>query len=113
MPLDETRPAYAALVAASLSWGVSTATSKLALDDVTAFDLLLVEITVATAALWCLRPARSHALVELIRCESHTCYLGQRGDLHAWGHGCGGCPACELRAQGWEQWTAQRSLNGA
>ncbi len=53
------------------------------------------------------------ALVELIRCESHTCYLGQRGDLHAWGHGCGGCPACELRAQGWEQWTAQRSLNGA
>jgi len=53
------------------------------------------------------------ALVELSRCESHTCYLGQRGDLHAWGHGCGGCPACELRAQGWEQWTAQRSLNGA
>jgi len=44
------------------------------------------------------------ALVELIRRESHTCYLGERGRLHAWGHGCGSCPACELRAQGWSQW---------
>ena len=48
------------------------------------------------------------ALVELIRRESHTCYLGERGRLHAWGHGCGSCPACALRAQGWAQWAAQR-----
>ncbi|MGD9774958.1 7-cyano-7-deazaguanine synthase QueC [Diaphorobacter sp.] len=48
------------------------------------------------------------ALVELIRRESHTCYLGQRGQLHDWGHGCGACPACQLRAQGWAQWAAQR-----
>ena len=41
-------------------------------------------------------------LVELIRTRSHTCYLGERGDLHAWGYGCGSCPACELRAKGWE-----------
>ena len=46
------------------------------------------------------------ALVELIRCESHTCYLGQRGQLHAWGHGCGDCPACELRVKGWNEWVA-------
>jgi 7-cyano-7-deazaguanine synthase len=38
--------------------------------------------------------------------ESHTCYLGQRGELHAWGHGCGACPACELRRRGFEQWQA-------
>ena len=47
------------------------------------------------------------ALVALIRDESHTCYLGQRGALHAWGHGCGSCPACELRARGWAQWAQQ------
>jgi 7-cyano-7-deazaguanine synthase len=42
------------------------------------------------------------ALVELIRVESHSCYLGERGRLHPWGHGCGTCPACELRRKGWE-----------
>jgi 7-cyano-7-deazaguanine synthase len=42
------------------------------------------------------------ALVELIRTESHSCYLGERGRLHDWGYGCGACPACELRRKGWE-----------
>lgn len=41
------------------------------------------------------------ALVELIRRESHSCYKGVRDVLHPWGHGCGECPACELRAAGW------------
>lgn len=43
-------------------------------------------------------------LVELIVKESHTCYLGERGELHPWGHGCGTCPACELRARGFVEW---------
>ncbi|HKP77777.1 MAG TPA: 7-cyano-7-deazaguanine synthase QueC [Phenylobacterium sp.] len=38
--------------------------------------------------------------------ESHTCYLGERGTLHAWGYGCGTCPACELRRRGYEAWDA-------
>jgi 7-cyano-7-deazaguanine synthase len=42
-------------------------------------------------------------LVDLIREESHTCYLGERGTLHDWGFGCGTCPACELRARGYRQ----------
>ncbi|WP_309606704.1 7-cyano-7-deazaguanine synthase QueC [Phenylobacterium sp.] len=46
------------------------------------------------------------ALVELIVEDSHTCYLGDRAHRHAWGHGCGTCPACDLRARGWEGWTA-------
>ncbi|WPB87338.1 7-cyano-7-deazaguanine synthase QueC [Sediminicoccus rosea] len=41
------------------------------------------------------------ALVELIRVESHSCYRGERAVLHPWGHGCGECPACDLRARGW------------
>lgn len=48
------------------------------------------------------------ALVELVRRDSHSCYLGQRSVLHDWGYGCGQCPACQLRAQGWAQWCSQK-----
>ena len=45
-------------------------------------------------------------LVKLIVEESHTCYQGERGELHPWGHGCGTCPACELREKGYAEWDA-------
>ena len=45
-------------------------------------------------------------LVDLIIEDTHTCYLGDRSHRHAWGYGCGTCPACELRAKGWETWRA-------
>ena len=45
-------------------------------------------------------------LVQLILEDSHTCYRGTRGDRHDWGHGCGDCPACDLRAKGWREWVA-------
>jgi len=62
------------------------------------------------AATWALaQQLGGDALVELIRRESHTCYLGERDVLHDWGYGCGQCPACELRARGWVQWQQQRS----
>jgi 7-cyano-7-deazaguanine synthase len=48
------------------------------------------------------------ALVDLIRFETHTCYLGERGERHDWGYGCGKCPACELRARGYAQFAASR-----
>jgi 7-cyano-7-deazaguanine synthase len=41
------------------------------------------------------------ALVEAIRALTHSCYLGDRTP-RAWGAGCGTCPACALRARGWE-----------
>jgi 7-cyano-7-deazaguanine synthase len=41
------------------------------------------------------------ALVDLIVEETHTCYQGDRTQRHAWGYGCGACPACELREAGW------------
>ena len=50
------------------------------------------------------------ALVKLIQRETHTCYLGERGDLHDWGHGCGHCPACQLRADGFARYKAARSV---
>lgn len=45
-------------------------------------------------------------LVDLIVEETHTCYLGDRSHRHEWGYGCGACPACDLRARGWEKWRA-------
>jgi 7-cyano-7-deazaguanine synthase len=47
-------------------------------------------------------------LVELIRAETHTCYLGERGVLYAWGHGCGTCPACDLRARGYTEYLSKK-----
>lgn len=59
------------------------------------------------AQTWALAKALGgEPLVELILEESHTCYLGERGQRRAWGYGCGTCPACELRARGYAEWTA-------
>ena len=46
------------------------------------------------------------ALVDLIVEESVTCYEGDRAHRHDWGFGCGRCPACELRAAGYERYRA-------
>lgn len=48
-------------------------------------------------------------LVDLIIEDSHTCYAGDREHRHAWGWGCGACPACELRARGFENWFSSRA----
>lgn len=48
-------------------------------------------------------------LVDLIVEASHTCYAGDREHRHAWGWGCGACPACELRARGFENWFSSRA----
>ncbi|KQT78924.1 7-cyano-7-deazaguanine synthase QueC [Methylobacterium sp. Leaf466] len=59
------------------------------------------------AATWALAKATGgQGLVELIVEDTHTCYLGQRGDRHDWGYGCGTCPACELRAKGYATFVA-------
>ena len=61
------------------------------------------------AATWSLaRELGGDALIELIVEETVTCYLAQRGERHAWGHGCGACPSCELRRRGHEKWLASR-----
>ncbi len=46
------------------------------------------------------------ALLDLVVEHTHTCYLGDREHRHAWGYGCGTCPACELRAKGWDKFVA-------
>jgi 7-cyano-7-deazaguanine synthase len=47
------------------------------------------------------------ALVDLILEDTHSCYLGNRQTRHPWGYGCGTCPACRLRADGWSRYSAR------
>ncbi len=48
------------------------------------------------------RELGGEALVALIVEHTHTCYQGEREHRHAWGWGCGQCPACQLRERGWQ-----------
>ncbi len=48
------------------------------------------------------------ALLDLIIEDSHSCYLGDRTHRHIWGYGCGECPACHLRKQGFETFMARK-----
>jgi len=43
-------------------------------------------------------------LTDIVLAETHTCYLGDRVHRHPWGYGCGECPACRLRAEGFLRW---------
>lgn len=47
------------------------------------------------------------ALIGIIKESTHTCYLGDRSNRHEWGYGCGTCPACELRANGFRQFAGR------
>jgi 7-cyano-7-deazaguanine synthase len=72
-------------------------------------------MTIATPLMWRTK-AQTWALTQelggdalnaLIVEESHSCYLGDRAQRHAWGYGCAECPACALRRAGWEAYVAQ------
>jgi 7-cyano-7-deazaguanine synthase len=72
------------------------------------FVILTPLMTKTKAETWGMAQALGgEALVDVIVEHSHTCYLGERGRRYDWGAGCGACPACELRAKGWDAWVAQ------
>ena len=57
------------------------------------------------AATWALaEELGGSALLALIREETMSCYFGDREHRHAWGWGCGECPACALRRAGWQRY---------
>lgn len=78
---------------------------SLGLDKPVVIDTPLMALTKAQT--WALADRiGGPALVELIVEASHTCYLGDREHRRDWGYGCGGCPACDLRAAGYREWVA-------
>jgi 7-cyano-7-deazaguanine synthase len=62
------------------------------------------------AATWALaRTLGGDALTDIIRRDTHTCYNGDRTHFHDWGYGCGTCPACMLRATGYQRYLSDNS----
>jgi len=54
------------------------------------------------ARTWALaRRLGGEELVDLVREDTHTCYVGDRQTRQEWGYGCDACPACELRREGY------------
>jgi 7-cyano-7-deazaguanine synthase len=47
-------------------------------------------------------------LIDVLVEDTHTCYLGDRSHRRDWGYGCGQCPACRLRAEGFARWKSAR-----
>jgi 7-cyano-7-deazaguanine synthase len=71
------------------------------------FNLETPLMWIDKAATWRLaQDLGGHNLLDIIREQTHTCYLGDRSRRHAWGYGCGTCPACELRRNGYEKFIA-------
>jgi 7-cyano-7-deazaguanine synthase len=74
----------------------------------TKFHLHTPLMWIDKAATWALgEELGGKALVDLIIEETVTCYEGDRTHRQAWGYGCGECPACDLRAKGYEKYAAR------
>ena len=79
---------------------------SLGLDRTYVVDTPLMYID--KAGTWALaRELGGDALVDILIEHTHSCYLGVRDTRHAWGYGCGTCPACNLRSDGWARWKAE------
>jgi 7-cyano-7-deazaguanine synthase len=88
---------------------IQAMSQALSLGMDTGFDIYTPLMWLDKAATWALADdIGGPQLIAVIVEETHTCYLGDRTHRHAWGYGCGTCPACDLRAKGWQAWQAQR-----
>lgn len=82
-------------------------TLSLGLDFPISIETPLMHLTKAQT--WALaHELGGERLVDLILEHSHTCYEGDRAHRHAWGYGCAKCPACKLRARGFESYLETR-----
>ena len=52
------------------------------------------------------REIAGQGFLDIVVEDTHTCYVGDRAHRHPWGYGCGACPACQLRAQGYAKFIA-------
>jgi len=72
------------------------------------------KVTIHTPLMWVdkagtfamAREIAGQPFLDLVVEDTHTCYLGDRSRRHPWGYGCGACPACDLRRQGYDKFVA-------
>lgn len=77
---------------------------SLALDERVVIHAPLLERTKTQT--WEL--AADLGILDVITDLTHTCYHGDRTEMHPWGAGCGECPACVERMRGYAEFTATR-----
>jgi 7-cyano-7-deazaguanine synthase len=73
----------------------------------TAFTIATPLMYLDKAQTWAMaKDLGGQGLIDITINDTHTCYEGDRAHHHAWGYGCGVCPACDLRARGYQTWQA-------
>jgi 7-cyano-7-deazaguanine synthase len=71
----------------------------------TRFTLETPLMWIDKAGAWALAESLGgETLIEIVVENTHTCYLGDRKHRHDWGYGCGRCPACKLRSEGFARY---------
>lgn len=80
----------------------ASAALSLALDETV--TILAPLLDKSKAQTWKL--ADDLGVLDVIVNLTHTCYHGDRSTKHAWGYGCGQCPACDERRRGFAEYTA-------
>ena len=79
--------------------------SALSLGTDASFKIQTPLMWIDKASTWTLADELGGDLfVDMIVEDTHSCYLGDRERKYDWGFGCGTCPACELRKNGYGQW---------
>lgn len=86
----------------------------IALGMEASFDLQTPLMHMSKAQTWFLaEELGGQTLVEIVLEHSHSCYVGERAKRFDWGYGCGLCPACQLRAKGFNAYIAAKSCRKA
>ena len=81
---------------------------SLSLGMDTEFKIITPLMYVDKAQTWAMaKDLGGDILLQIMKEHTHTCYNGDRTNRHEWGYGCGSCPACELRASGYEKWLSK------
>jgi 7-cyano-7-deazaguanine synthase len=89
---------------------LQTLARALSLGMATEFTIETPLMWIDKAGTWALADnLGGRTLVDIILEHTHTCYLGDHERRHDWGYGCGTCPACSLRATGWQRWRSGRT----
>jgi 7-cyano-7-deazaguanine synthase len=89
---------------------LQTLARALSLGMATEFTIETPLMWIDKAATWALaHELGGRKLIDIILEHTHTCYLGDHERRHEWGYGCGACPACSLRASGWQRWQSGKT----
>lgn len=77
--------------------------TRVALSEALADDFIIWAPLISINKAATFQLAEDLGVLDTVVEMSHTCYHGERETKHDWGYGCGECPACQERANGWSE----------